>query len=181
MRYKKGDLTITVNAIVIIVLALTFLSLGLVFIRQIFQGISDTTLTVQDQIRQQILDDLRRGDKKLSFPADEITVARGGEKIIGIGVKNILDSSSDFKVHIFDNEGVELVSSSQALDNVPVFYWDESAQPLAVNEVGVVGIKVLGPNTFVGSTISKIVISYSDESATDLTYSTKSFFVKVTG
>ncbi|MBI4440144.1 hypothetical protein HY638_04190 [Candidatus Woesearchaeota archaeon] len=185
MRNKKGDLNITVNAIVVIVLALTFLSLGLVFIRQIFEGISDTTLTVQDQIRQQILDDLRRGDKKLSFPADEITVARGKEKIFGIGVKNVLDAKDDFTVEIFDSGGIGVPNSATLQDNSKVgFFWDSSPQTLGVNDVGVIGIKVIGPTEGqLASDIFKMVIRCTDDAtcAGDNSYASKSFFVKVIG
>ncbi|HLC65392.1 MAG TPA: hypothetical protein VJI46_04690 [Candidatus Nanoarchaeia archaeon] len=178
---KKGDLSISVNAIVIIVIALTFLSLALVFIRNIFEGISETTITVQEQIKQQILDDLRRGDKKLSFPADEITVAKGRERIFGIGVKNTLDVEADFYVEIWSTDGEVLVPSSTALPGSVAFFWDINPVHLQVNEIGVIGIKVIGPTATSVSDIYKLVICQDAVCADKNQYSAKSFFVKSIG
>ncbi|MFC1768501.1 hypothetical protein ACFLZX_01935 [Nanoarchaeota archaeon] len=181
---KKGDLNITVNAIVIIVLALTFLSLGLVFIRNIFEGITETTVTVQDQIRQQIIDDLRRGDKKLSFPADQITVGKGKERIFGIGVKNTLDEPMDFEVDVCQGDDCSIPNSADSQDAAVSFFWEEVPFKLDVNDVGVVGIKIVGPDRDDVSEIYKIKIqcAATGGGCTDGDeFASKSFFVKSTG
>ena len=85
---SKGSLSLSINAIVIIVLAMTLLGLGLGFIRGLFADITDTTSTVQEQVKQQILEDLKTGDKKLSFSTNQVVLGRGESEIISIGVKN---------------------------------------------------------------------------------------------
>ena len=64
---KKGSLNLSIEAIVIVVIAFVVLGLGLGFVRGQFKSITETTTSIQDQIRQQITEDLRTGDKKLSF------------------------------------------------------------------------------------------------------------------
>ena len=87
-EHKKGSLELSINAIIIVVLAMTLLGLGLGFIRGMFKKITGTTETVQEQVKEQILEDLRTGDKKLSFPSVNVNLERGSTTTIAFGVKN---------------------------------------------------------------------------------------------
>src|SRR3989338_8840846 len=93
-KSKKADLSISINAIVIIVLAMTFLGLGLGFVKGMFKDIGSTTGQVQEQIKQQILDDLRRGDKSLSFPTTQLKLELNDESVQAFGVKNTQSSGT---------------------------------------------------------------------------------------
>ncbi len=95
---KKASLEISIQAIVIVVLAMTLLGLGLGFIRGMFKNISSTTEDVTEQVRQKILDDLITGDKKISFPKTEITMDKGGSEILTVGIRNKNDRSLNYKV-----------------------------------------------------------------------------------
>ncbi len=97
-RNKKAAMELSINAIVIVVLAFTLLGLGLVFIRGQFKSLGGTTDTINEQIKQQVLDDLRTGNKKLSFPTNELTVAAGDSTDFAIGVKNTDSGLLSFKV-----------------------------------------------------------------------------------
>ena len=85
---KKASLNLSINAIVIIVLAMTMLGLGLGFIRGQFKQITKTTITVQKQVEEQIMEDLRTGDKRLSFPSTDVGLDRGSTATFALGVKN---------------------------------------------------------------------------------------------
>ena len=85
---KKAALELSINAIVIVILAMTLLGLGLTFVRGMFEDITETTGSVQESVREQILEDLRTGDKKLSFPSSSVDVEGGDERTLAIGVKN---------------------------------------------------------------------------------------------
>ena len=91
---KKASLEISIQAIIIIVLAMTLLGLGLGFIRNIFHNLIGTTEDVTEQVKEQILNDLRTGDKKISFPKTEITIEKGGSTILNVGIRN--KENSDF-------------------------------------------------------------------------------------
>lgn len=85
---KKASLNLSINAIVIVVLAMTLLGLGLGFIRNIFTGLEEQREEVTEQVRSQILEDLRTGNKKLSFPSTEVNIDRKKSKTLALGVKN---------------------------------------------------------------------------------------------
>ena len=65
---KKASLELSIQTIIIVVLAMTLLGLGLGFIRNMFGGIGGISEDVTEQVRQKILDDLIQGDIKISFP-----------------------------------------------------------------------------------------------------------------
>ena len=85
---KRASLEISIQAIVIVVLAMTLLGLGLGFIRGMFKNIGSTTEDVTEQVRQKILDDLISGDKKISFPKTDITIDKGSSTVLSVGIKN---------------------------------------------------------------------------------------------
>ena len=95
---KKASLEISIQAIVIVVLAMTLLGLGLGFIRGLFKNISSTTEDVTEQVRQKILDDLITGDKKVSFPKTEIIIDKGGSVVLTVGVRNKKDTPLHYKM-----------------------------------------------------------------------------------
>lgn len=170
---KKGSLELSINTIVIVVLALTLLGLGLAFIRGQIQNISGTTGAVQEQIKQQILDDLRTGNKPLSFPTNEISLQSKDQTNLAIGVKNTGDSTLRFKIIIKDlnmpAEGEEDISKESATachgsdydssdsDNKGLlksvsnqqgcFFWNENPQILPVGGAEVYPIKHFAKQT----------------------------------
>ena len=95
---KRGSLEISIQAIVIVVLAMTLLGLGLGFIRGMFKNITSTTETVTEQVKQKILDDLITSDKKVTFPKTTMTIDKGGSDILTIGVRNKKDASLHYKM-----------------------------------------------------------------------------------
>lgn len=99
MRFnKRASLEISIQAIVIVVLAMTLLGLGLGFIRGMFKNIGSTTEDVTEQVRQRILDDLITGDKKISFPKTDITIDKGGSTVLTVGIRNKKDTPLHYKM-----------------------------------------------------------------------------------
>ncbi|MCK4522340.1 MAG: hypothetical protein KAU20_07245 [Nanoarchaeota archaeon] len=183
--HKKGALNLSINAIVIIVLALTMLGLGLGFIRGMFKDITSTTGQVQEQIRQQILEDLRTGNKPLSFPVQRIKASVNEKKDLAFGVMNTGDSSIDYTIIIKrwdDNTSKFMNLSSTQKSRAGDFFWDSSPQSLKPRDANVYNVvhKVEGTS---GTYMYKIEISKTKEGETPLTepeeYASKSFFVEV--
>ena len=176
-KNKKSSLELSIRTIVVVVLAMTLLGLGLGFIRSMFENLGETTFSVQDQIKQQILEDLRTGDKKLSFPTSEIKIGKQDSKILAVGIKNTGESTKDFflSLDVISGEG----ASGPVTDNVDglgTFIWDKEAQPLDVNEANVYPIKFTSVST-TGTTIIRVTIT--TDSVTGTTYATKSFFITI--
>src|SRR3990167_4096726 len=95
---KRASLEISIQAIVIVVLAMTLLGLGLGFIRGMFKNIQGTTEDVTDTVKQRILDDLITGDKKVSFPKTEVVIDKGGSTVLSIGVRNKENQPLNYKL-----------------------------------------------------------------------------------
>src|SRR3989338_3154028 len=185
-RYsKKADLSISINAIVIIVLAMTFLGLGLTFVRGMFKNIGETTTKVSEQIEQQILYDLRRGDKKLSFPQEEVSIEGGKSTVIAIGIKNTGASEDYYCIELWEiagNTQTELGPVTSATSTDPYgFYWDTNPQHLSANEANVYGIKLFTDPILRSQTkLLKVVImggGLASGCGTIVEYTSKTFFV----
>jgi len=185
-RYsKKADLSISINAIVIIVLAMTFLGLGLTFVRGMFKNIGETTTKVSEQIEQQILDDLRRGDKKLSFPQEEVSIEGGKSTVIAIGIKNTGAGDDYYCIELWEiagNTQIQLDPLTSVSQSEPFnFYWDEGPQHLNANEANVYGIKLFTDPALRSQTkLLKVVIMGEGaltSCGTTVEYTSKTFFV----
>ncbi len=182
--YKKGALELSINAIVIVILAMTLLGLGLGFVRKMFTDIGDTTTQVQSQMKEQILDDLRRGDKRLSFPSARLDVESGKEELIVVGVKNTEPLTLNFKFYIEeviggDNAPIPIVSDPTLATNSAnpqVFFWDDSAQVLTAGESNVYVITLKADRTASGTKLFKMKIEDLDDPGSE--YVSKTFFVR---
>ncbi len=203
-KSKKASLDLSINAIIIIVLAMTLLGLGLGFIRTQFKGITETTGQVQEQVKQQILEDLRTGDKKLSFPTERITVARGESKDIAIGVKNTQNTGDlNFMIDIFTTQAkytdgtkvtctkdpndftldASITCDGDDIDSIDYFY-DIGPFTLGLDESSVYGISLDTKDK--GTYIAKLrVIKLNplnpdpDNPLPDNPYAEKTFFVTI--
>ena len=95
MFNKKASLEISIQAIVIIVLAMTLLGLGLGFIKNMFGSITDLTRATFDKIADQLQRDLTATDQRLIFSQTKISLARAKSELYGWGIRN--DGNSDIK------------------------------------------------------------------------------------
>lgn len=121
---KKASLEISIQAIVIVVLAMTLLSLGVPFITKMFRNIGSTTEDVSEQVRQRVLDDLITGDKKISFPKTEVAIDKGGSQILTVGIRNKKDTSLNYRIKFNPVSGPD--GAPFSIDNPS---WFQLAQP----------------------------------------------------
>jgi hypothetical protein len=184
---KKADLSLSINAIVIVVLAMTLLGLGLGFIRGMFKNITETTGEISEQVRQQILEDLRTGNKKLSFPSSEISVDKGSAKIIAFGIKNtkaIEDLNFKINIKILEAQiAGESITGATAENITDIdFFYDKTAKALKVTEADVYSIRLTATGRK-GVYMSKIEVMETDDNGTIKTgmppYAEKTFFINI--
>ncbi|MBU0536595.1 MAG: hypothetical protein KKE20_06525 [Nanoarchaeota archaeon] len=195
---KKASLELSINAIVIVVMAFVMLGLGLGFIRNQFKDIGSTTSQVQEQVKSQILDDLRTGNKKLSFPTTEVKMGTDESSVIAFGVKNTKDSSLKFCVVIEDLSKLPddadecsspLENSNKANgDYCGGFNWDYTIQALDAGESAVIGLKFFAPARKLTYLYKLKIISVADDSDgicedtivdAGEEYSSKTFFANI--
>ena len=147
MRFnKKASLEMSIQAIVIVVLAMTLLGLGLGFIKGMFRNITSTTEDVSEQVRQKVLDDLIQGDKKISFPKSEIIVNKGESTVLTVGIRNKNNDDLKYKIRFAPISG-----PAGALDATGAgtrwFQYDESQYTLKSAESEVRNIRIDIPTT----------------------------------
>ena len=194
---KRASLEISIQAIVIIVLAMTLLGLGLGFIRGQFKTITETAGTVQEQVKQQIMDDLRSSDKKLSFPTNEVIIQKKDSKILAVGVKNTKASQLNFQIILktIDDAGVRQDITNLGDSPDGDFIYNKGVQSLGVNEPRAYPIKYTAPVNVITKTF-EIVVCDCGTAATPCTvsgpgvacdiasgateYDSKTFFMTIT-
>ncbi|MEK6845143.1 MAG: hypothetical protein AABY26_00170 [Nanoarchaeota archaeon] len=187
--FKKGSLNLSIEAIVIVVIAFTVLGLGLGFVKSQIGDISKTSSAVQEQISQQILDDLRTGNKKLSFPATKLTLETGAESVQAIGVKNTEDKQISLMLgfQVREEGGIfqpffsekKLTFKSGGQDVESKIIWDDSSQTLKAGETRVLPVTITAPDKS-GNYLYKVDLYYVEDGkpSTDAPYDSKTFFIK---
>lgn len=186
---KKGSLNLSIEVIVVVVIAFVVLGLGLGFVRTQFEDIKKTTSTIQEQIKQQVLDDLRTGNKKLSFPATQIAMSVNEQAVHAVGVRNVGDTKLQFKLKFevkTGEEDFENFISGQARGDLPVapkarVDWDNSKQELTPGESRVYPITVVASSRAENYLYRISVIAVNDGGAPladNPIYDSRTFFVK---
>src|SRR3989344_8425716 len=178
---KKASLELSINAIVIVVLAFVMLGLGLGFVKSQFSGFEETAGSVQETVKQQILDQMREGNKKLSFPAQRLRIEKNKKEDIAVGIKNTENAVLNFAIRIYtqqvddpnSNAGVckpdfdiSDITTVEDLEAVEVdgaagcddsniggigYFYDTSIQSLEQTEANVFGISVNPKSTPTGT------------------------------
>jgi hypothetical protein len=163
---KKGSLEISIQAIVIVVLAMTLLGLGLGFVKGMFRNIGGIQESVSDQIKAQILEDLKNTDKRISFPTTEIKIRRGDSTTFGIGVSNKNSNQISYTLTI---------SKVNGPGDINIFQYSSQATPLDPVQSDVKSIRLeTQSNTAIGSTLYNVKIMVAGA-----VYAEKDFFVVV--
>lgn len=187
---KKGSLNLSIETIVVVVIAFTVLGLGLGFVKGMIGDVSGTSEKVLSETSQHILDDLRSSNKKLSFPTDKLSLLTGQESVQAIGIKNTGDGNIWLKVGFQVKDGSGFIDFPEvgSLDlpsntGTAKIIWDAEAQYLAPGESKLVKITITAPSKQ-GNYLYKIVVTAVENpnappSATILgPYDTQTFFIK---
>ena len=91
---KKADLSLSINAIVVLILAITMLGLGLAFLRGTFSKTTAQFAEVSGTVKEQIVDEIKsKGEKLFVRGTPEIDAKRGETKEVYYGIKNVLEAT----------------------------------------------------------------------------------------
>lgn len=96
MKNKKGALQLSVNAVVVIIIAIVMLGLALTFMRTIFGGVIEEFEEVRGEIRKQMEETLRGTTTKAALSTNSLDLKAGDEKRIYLGINNYLSDDADF-------------------------------------------------------------------------------------
>ncbi|HLC65391.1 MAG TPA: hypothetical protein VJI46_04685 [Candidatus Nanoarchaeia archaeon] len=182
MKAKRGSLDISINAIIVIVLAFTFLALALTFIKGIFVDIQVPIEGSIEQVKTALRNQLISTGDRLSIELNSYTLQKNSEDFIVFAVANKKDGKLNYRIEISEVGEQSPTSSTSGSGGINLpsgagFQWDSSNQVLEVVGEGSAKadtIKYFSPSVG-GSYQYKIVIWDID----DEEYASKSFFVKV--
>ncbi len=96
MKNKKGALELSINAVVVIIIAIVMLGLALTFIRSIFGGVIEQFETVSDEVQKQMEETLRASTKKATLSTTSLDMKPGDSKKIYLGINNYLAADVPF-------------------------------------------------------------------------------------
>ncbi len=178
MRFnKRASLEISIQAIVIVVLAMTLLGLGLTFIRKQFSGLTSIQEEITEQVKQKILDDLIENDKKLSFSRTEIEIDKGKSEILTIGIRNKKDIILNYKMEFIPISGPD--GGSFSIENPNWFQYDRDDKELQPADSTVRNIRLTIPSNIAMS--GSYFLNFEVEDEFGDVYESKDFFVVVRG
>lgn len=174
---KKGSLNLSIEAIVVVVIAFVVLGLGLGFVRSQFTSFGGIAGSVQEQIKQQVLDDLRTGDKKLSFPATEITLGKKEAQVTAIGIKDTKSGQLNYKLEITQTGGDKLFGEDLSNN----FLYSQEQDSLQATDTRVIPIRITSETASGTGQFKLAVYDVGTEGTLKDLYDSKTFFITVTG
>ena len=80
MINKKGSLELSINAIVILILAITMLGLGLAFMKGIFGKATAEFSEVTGTVKKQMIDQMKESGKIVDISSPRVEIKAGGDK-----------------------------------------------------------------------------------------------------
>ena len=177
---KKASLEISIQAIVIIVLAMTLLGLGLGFIKSMFKNIGGIQEDISQAVKDQILNDLITNDKKISFSKSEIVMDKGESQVLAVGVRNKKDTPLNYKMRFNPVSGPD--GAPFSIDNPPWFQFAQNqVYKLPAAEPDIRSIRLNVPSVNSGSYFLTFEIVDDDASPPDNVYAQKDFFIVIRG
>jgi hypothetical protein len=185
MVNRKGSLNLSIQAIVIVVIAFVVLGLGLGFVKNTFGDIEGSSAQVVGQITDQLNDQIAKSNEPLYFPSQKLVLEAGEEKVHGVGVKNTGDLPLDLKVKFYIREGQDFrpfnsgeVMSFGTGDNSfeAGVFWDDTSQKFSAGEGRPFPITITAPSKF-GNYLYRVeVMKVVDD--VEESYASKTFFIR---
>ncbi len=97
-RNRKGGLNLSINAIVVLILAITMLGLGLAFMRNIFGAATEEFQEVGGTVKKQMIDQMKESNKVVDISRPKIEIKPGEKKQVFIGFKNEGNTPLNFQI-----------------------------------------------------------------------------------
>jgi hypothetical protein len=117
---KKAAIQLSVQFIVLTVLALVTVGIGFYIVTQIFITAEDYKGKLDEQTQENIIDTLTKSGDIISMPITSYTIRRGETEIIALGVQNSLERTETFTFQVqcseaIDSDNTELCAVNQGI------------------------------------------------------------------
>ena len=108
-RAKKGSLQLSINSIVILILAITMIGLGLSFIKGIFGGTVEKLKGIETQLEEEERKQLLDSQQEITFLSSRIKV-EGREKAMSFAIRNVQAEDLTFDISTSCNSALSSVA-----------------------------------------------------------------------
>ena len=98
IKSKKG-FQLSINFIVILIIAIVVFGFGIIFVTRLFEGITKVKVQLDEETEKE-LDELFDKDETLSIPRNSKTINVGKSEVFGLGILNILGDNKEFTIDI---------------------------------------------------------------------------------
>ncbi|MFA5176490.1 MAG: hypothetical protein WC413_04515 [Candidatus Nanoarchaeia archaeon] len=122
MKSKKGAIELSMTTIIVIILGVTLLSLGLMFIRGMFDKINDITKQTFESADEQIRAYMTTGTTKMYILGSNTVMQPKTSQRMYVGIKNILGRDDEFYLKVKSADGksdpkwIEVPTVSQPIE-----------------------------------------------------------------
>ncbi len=99
LKHKKGGMEISINTIVVLILAVTILGVGLKFINDMLKPAFEDIDEQREQRRNEFIDELKESGERFTWDMNFNEMKKAEEKTIFFGVKNELERTMAFGVN----------------------------------------------------------------------------------
>jgi len=96
---KKASLNLSINAIVILILAITMLGLGLAFMRNIFGTATGEFQEITGTVKKQMIDQMKETQKVVDISRPKVKIGIGDSTQVYIGFKNDGQKTKKFEIN----------------------------------------------------------------------------------
>jgi len=98
--HKKGALELPVNMLVIVIISIVILASGITLMYKFVGGAEDFKKDIDAKTNAELERLLVDQGQKVALPLNTAIVERGGNHVFGIGILNILESSTPFRIQV---------------------------------------------------------------------------------
>jgi hypothetical protein len=142
--HKRADLSLSINAIVVLILAITMLGLGLAFLRGTFKKTEEQFSEVAGTVKEQVIEEIKSRAEKLYIRGEpELEVRRGETKEVFYGVMNVLDTEETFNIYTTCTESVSGIPQ----DDIQVELTTLPSRRISANDIAILPLRIkVGPD-----------------------------------
>lgn len=116
---KKGAIELSMTTIIIIIIGITILVLGLMFVTDLLGGAQELGQSVIEGGKEQVRGMIGQSTDPLSLYTTTIEIEQGGEQVVGVVVLNDGTSEANYKL--------EVVASSRDEHNIDCYILDSDS------------------------------------------------------
>jgi hypothetical protein len=99
MLSRKASLELSVNSIVILILAIVILGLGIGFIKNMFEKTTSQIGDINKDAEKRMLESIKDSPDRLVVDPDNLEIAQGKERDVYFGLRNELDAKQTFFIN----------------------------------------------------------------------------------